>query len=632
MSRFSWAVDEAGLRNLATAVLPELRNLVGSDADAEVLAAELTWALSLPAGGRAVHALETALARQPAVRGWLTRQLRRSPGVRGARPTTAEPWAKEPGTEEPGAEEPPGHRAYARVDAPPVVVVGERFEVTVGLSPSRDRTLLGTGPFDLPEDPPAGTALDVLITVDPGSLRLDADARLALHVTPADPYPSRTVTMTALDGEDVTDQRRIGVHYLRDGAVVAIAWRMLVAVATPEERTSARRPPAPESQLLDLGVLAADPPDLVLVVYRADSTVAGRYVWDVYPSAPGVPVPDTQRAADIGDPKSMPGLIGQEAATSADPFALYTYLEGTGRQIGDKIPQAIQKVIATVAENPSLTQAAAVLLLTEEPYVPWELAVMTPRLHTGFGGDSPFLGAHVAIGRWPLTTTRPKPVPPRSVQIRDRAVLTARYEGVVGWPRLPHAEDEAVALAARYRDMAVIDPLFRPVLDCLRGSPPADVLHVALHGQVNAQGRDGLVLLAPKSSGGYGPQFLKPPHVHAVEMPRQTFVFLNACQVGQGSEVLGDYAGLAVAFLAAGAAGVVAAMWNVDDAVAAEFAAQFYAAVDEPAGVSVGEALRRARAGYTPDQGGQSSATFVAYQLFGHPRLRLTTHDGGQHG
>jgi hypothetical protein len=618
MSRFPWAVDEAGLRNLATAVLPELWNLIGSDADAEVLAAELTWALSLPAGGRAVQALETALARQPAVRGWLTRQLRRSPGVRGARPEVVEP-------------EESGHHAYARVDAPPVVVVGERFKVTIGLSPSRDRTLLGTGPFDLPED----TVIEVLITVDPGSLRLDADARLRLHVTPDDPYPSRTVTMTALDGEDVTDERRIGVHYLRDGAVAAIAWRMLVAVATPEERTTARRPPATELQLLDLGVLEADPPDLVLVIYRADSTVPGRYVWDVYPSAPGVPVPDTQRAADIGDPKSLPGLIGQEAAGSADPFALYTYLEGTGRQIGDKIPRAIQKVIATVAQSSSLTQAAAVLLLAEEPYVPWELAVTTPRLRTEFGGDSPFLGAHVAIGRWPLTTTRPKPVPPRTVQIRDRAVLTARYEGVVGWPRLPHAEDEATTLAARYRDMAVVDPLFRPVLNCLRGEPPADVLHVALHGQVNAQGRDGLVLLAPKSNGGFGPQFLKPPHVHAVEMPRQTFVFLNACQVGQGSVVLGDYAGLAVAFLAAGAAGVVAAMWNVDDAVAAEFAAQFYAAVDEPAGVSVGEALRRARAGYTPDgtdQGGQSSATFVAYQLFGHPRLRLTTHDGGQHG
>jgi len=181
----------------------------------------------------------------------------------------------------------------------------------------------------------------------------------------------------------------------------------------------------------------------------------------------------------------------------------------------------------------------------------------------------------------------------------------------------------------------VVEPVFRSVLDCLRGSPPADILHVALHGQVGGQGREGLVLLAPKVNGGFAPQFLKYQHVDAVDMPRRTFVFLNACQVGQGRTVLGDYAGLATAFLAAGAAGVVAALWNVDDAVASEFAAEFYAAVDNPARLSVGEALRRARAAYAADStdaGKRSSATLVAYQLFGHPRLRLAPTSRGHDG
>ena len=53
-------------------------------------------------------------------------------------------------------------------------------------------------------------------------------------------------------------------------------------------------------------------------------------------------------------------------------------------------------------------------------------------------------------------------------------------------------------------------------------------------------------------------------------MPRPMFVFLNACQVGAGQRVLGDYAGLATAFLSAGAAGVVAALWNVHDLAARE--------------------------------------------------------------
>jgi len=84
------------------------------------------------------------------------------------------------------------------------------------------------------------------------------------------------------------------------------------------------------------------------------------------------------------------------------------------------------------------------------------------------------------------------------------------------------------------------------------------------------------VLLAPQDSGGYAAQYLKPQHVESVTMPRPMFVFLTACQVGAGQRVLGDYAGLATAFLSAGAAGVVAALWNVKDLAARDVAVNFY--------------------------------------------------------
>jgi len=84
------------------------------------------------------------------------------------------------------------------------------------------------------------------------------------------------------------------------------------------------------------------------------------------------------------------------------------------------------------------------------------------------------------------------------------------------------------------------------------------------------------VLLAPQDSGGYAAQYLKPQHVESVTMSRPMFVFLNACQVGAGQRVLGDYAGLATAFLSAGAAGVVAALGNVHDLAARDVAVNFY--------------------------------------------------------
>ena len=530
---------------------------------------------------------------------------------------------------------PPTREAYPRVDAPDVVVVDDPFDVTVGISARRDRTLVGTGAFEVPE---GDLRLDVMLTYDPQSLRLDGESRLSLSVTRDDPYPSATVRFTALDGDDLGTERRIGVHYLRDGVVVGIAWRVVVAVLTPDEVASAPKPQTRERELLDLtSLIAEDAPDIVLAVFRADSTAPGRYVWAAYPSASGVAVPDTERARNLGDPRSFTTDIGREVAMSNDRYALFAFLVGTGRTIGDAVPPAMREAIRETAQQPDRAEAASVLLFTEEPYVPWELASFTPPLATSFGGMSPFLGAHVALGRWPLTDTRPKPAPRRSVEVVDRAVLTAKYVGVTGWPQLPFAEAEAAALAERYPRTEVVAPVFRDVLKCLGGEPAADVLHVALHGRFDPQGVDqGLVLLAPKPNGALGPQYLKPQHVDSVAMPRPTFLFLNACQVGQGQVALGDYAGLAAAFLRAGASGVVAALWNVEDEIASRVAEDFYTAVyggdDTP---SVAEALRRIRAIYTADNvdaGTGASATFVAYQLFGHPRLRLIPGQGDDHG
>jgi CHAT domain/TIR domain len=516
-------------------------------------------------------------------------------------------------------------QAYPLVEAPDVVVVEQPFDVVVGIAPRRDRRLIGTGGFSVTN----GTVLEVMLTFDPASLRVDGESRFTLEITSDDPDPARILRFTALDGDELVDERRIGVHYLLDGAVVGIAWRLIVAVPTSDDIAGTPVPATRERELLDLSsVLIKDPPDLVLAVYRADTAAAGDYVWSAYPAAAGIIVPDHKRGENIGDPTEFPRSIGAEVAGTGpgQGGALYDFLVGTGRRIGRKVPSAMQWAIRAVAEQPGRTEAASVLLFTEDPYVPWELAAFSAPLHTAFGGDSPFLGAHVAIGRWPLTETRPRPTPARAVEVRGRAVLTARYERVIRWPQLPQAEAEAASIATAYPGTVTIEPLYDKVMNCLRGNPEVDVLHVALHGRFDPAGIDqGLVLLAPHA-GGYVAQYLKPQHVESVTMPRPTFVFLNACQVGAGQRVLGDYAGLATAFLSAGASGVVAALWNVHDLAARGVAENFYRALDADT-TPVAEVLRRIRAQYTrqyaaTDSDGRAT-TLLAYQLFGHPRLRL---------
>jgi CHAT domain len=457
----------------------------------------------------------------------------------------------------------PNRQAFPLVLAPGVVVVEEPFDVTVGIASRLDRTVIGTGGFAVADD----MALDVMLTFDPASLRVDGESRFTLQITSHNPFPTRRLRITALDGDELVDQRRLCVHYLRDGVVVGIAWRLIIAVPKTDDVAGTPVPATRERELLDLSsVLIEDPPDLVLAVYRGDTAAVGDYVWSAYPATAGIVVPDHKRGENIGDPTEFPRSIGAEVARTGpgQGGALYDFLVGTGKRIGRNVPSAIQGAIRAVAEQARRAEAPTVLLFTEDPYVPWELAVFHPPIRSALGGDSPFLGAHVAIGRWPLTETRPRPIPRRSVEVAGRAVLTARYERVIRWPQLPEAEAEAASIAAGYPGTVTIEPLYGKVMDCLRGNPEVDVLHVALHGRFDPAGIDqGLVLLAPHAGGGYVAQYLKPQHVESVTMPRPTFVFLNACQVGAGQQVLGDYAGLATAFLSAGAAGVVAALWNV---------------------------------------------------------------------
>jgi CHAT domain-containing protein len=210
-------------------------------------------------------------------------------------------------------------------------------------------------------------------------------------------------------------------------------------------------------------------------------------------------------------------------------------------------------------------------------------------------------------------------------------VLTADYTGVPGWGRLDAAVAEAAEIAALFDPPATaVAPDLWTVIDLLRGLPrPADVLHLALHGQYDAAGdQEGIVLLTRSSTtGAPAAQFLTPAEVENGSLDHAPLVFLNACQVGTDERVLGDYAGFASTLLRIGAAAVVAPLWNIRDDVASSVARRFYAETLGPLAVPVAEVVRELRATYTEGavRAGDATlhATLVAYQVFGHPRLRL---------
>ena len=223
----------------------------------------------------------------------------------------------------------------------------------------------------------------------------------------------------------------------------------------------------------------------------------------------------------------------------------------------------------------------------------------------------PFLAAQANIGRWALGHRRPPVPPPVSLSVDAMAVVSGVYDRP-GWRRLVEAEAEAAAIATAYGGVAV-NADTADVLGCIQGTPAADVLHFAVHGSYDPTGtQDGLVLV----DGG----ILDPLEVRGVDMPRPALVFLNACQVGQGNQILGlrrDGGGVPLRRRGGSHRSTVVGQGQRGEG-------------DRRRGLRAGVRRRFTGRGASNSEGEVRpsdqpvSATYLAYQFFGDPTLRLT--------
>jgi hypothetical protein len=567
------------------------------------------------------------------------------------------------------APDPAPDTVYPRLDAPDRVAPGDEFTVTVGLRPEADTALVSTGAMTV-----ADAELQVALQFDPLAFVALGPAVSTLRRTAQNPWPAVDMQLIARQAPDLRPERRVEVKFLRDGALLGFASRTVVVaeagatppagqvhplldVTPPAERSiehstepaehSARRSPEP-SAMLDLApLLDEDAPDLIVVIRPAADVVGTRLVFTAHSRHDDVadqPQPATEVLVGEHTGGTTPQQLGIDArlkvSTTSDERNLFTWLRGLGDRVYRSIPAGILGAIREAVAKGTAQAPATILVLSEEPYVPWELAVDPAGWPSEAGTTSPFLGAHAAVGRWFLGDVPPPPPrPSTTLDVREKALVTAHYEGVAGWNVLPFAEAEVADLrTALAPDVTVVNPVMGDVLDLLGGTPPADLMHFALHGTFDPQGiQGGLVLLKAAANGIFTPELLQENNVRGFRLARSPFVYLNACQVAAGdSRTLGDYGGLAAAFLASGACAVLAPLWNVKDETASDLAREFYRLATAAQAPSAAEIVRRFRARYTEDAvkagTAQVDATLVAFQLFGHPRMRLTTTGTGNGG
>ena len=214
--------------------------------------------------------------------------------------------------------------------------------------------------------------------------------------------------------------------------------------------------------------------------------------------------------------------------------------------------------------------------------------------------------------RWELAGFASVPVEPAMLR-GEAGLLAARF----ALPALPAGErelaDAARELGGRTRLLLGADAnetTWRSV-----AAEGAHVLHFATHAVVDERLEPGAALfLAPQA---HDDGLLTAMEVAATPLTAD-LVVLSGCRTALGSTADGRaLTTLTGAFLAAGARGVVASLWEVGDAATATFMEQFY--FELGVGRSPAEALRRAKDRLRRTPGWDAPQLWAGFVLVGDP-------------
>ncbi|MGY1712509.1 CHAT domain-containing protein [Geodermatophilus sp. SYSU D00758] len=560
---------------------------------------------------------------------------RGSVAVGGGGPTPPPPDAKEPVRHvegDRGRASPGGglFRAFPHLSAPESVRSGMNFDLVVRLS-ATDASA-STTPLLIPSPP---ETLRFVVQVAGFGFQFPSGIRAPLLVPQNDPDAEDAEVRFVVRADPVaTDVTRVlEVSYEYEGNVCGRAWRQVLVGSV--------QPPRPVAPVQTGGTGIQPPPSSTaphLGVDVINRQGGAELEWTFHSRYPDLTFPTgkvTTRLTE-GSAEEFAVLLAAEVTGARRSPLLRSTLMGVGRAITAVLPVQFWKLLdeawskaAAAGEQPQL------LLTTNEPYVPWELAWLDEDFVDASllpqGMDGGWLGQFWSVGRWVAPTPtarggdRPPQPPSTDIDVQRMVVAVGDYASDTRLRELPEATAEGNDLALTYDALRIVaneDSMDQLLSDRLtRGGEPfhPDVVHIAAHGQVslNAQQYSGVVL------SGSGKRMSPITVLGSKFDVTQPFVFLNACQVGTAGSILSTYGGMPGAFLGEGCRGYLAPLWDVDDDVARAFATEFYRETlrsQRP----VADVLRELRSRFGTDWA-PGSATPLAYVFYGHPALVLST-------
>lgn len=516
-------------------------------------------------------------------------------------------------------------RAFPELSAPVEVTAGSAFQIDIGFATG---SAAGGDPVVIPGAPPV---LAFEVQLSGFGFTFGSGATTILSVTRDSPQ-ERVVVQVVADAVPTAFARSIEATFSLGGVPVGEAWCDVV-VSPPGRRAlepaaaMTARPPAGGAEL---GLPPAEAPDLTVTIRSRQGHSALSWSFQTPHPVQRPSAPVLTELSAVTAQAFATQIIQQLSKRRDDPF-LVSEVRGIGDVVAEQLPVEFWHVLADVLRLVPDGRTPTLLLLLDEAYVPWELALVTDRLPPDLipdGPEIPLIGCLLAVSRWvlprrqPLGHDRPATPPPDGMSAATMAVVVGDYSSSA--LRLEGAIAECAALVERYDALRVgiaAEEVHALVDDMLERDgvhyAPA-VVHFALHGQTSPTQQQYVGL----KIGVAGDRLLHPMTLTRSAMAgrNRPFVFLNACQVGSAMETLNSMGGLAPALVTGGARGVIGPLWDVDDSLAKDLSTTFYVEVLEQA-VPVGEAMRRLRSrfGRTP----VLTATPLAYVYYGHPALVL---------
>jgi hypothetical protein len=270
-------------------------------------------------------------------------------------------------------------------------------------------------------------------------------------------------------------------------------------------------------------------------------------------------------------------------------------LNGAGLDFWDALPREVKTLLWDALEKGART----ISILTEEPYIPWELIVP----YRDLSQPRQPLGLELQLGRWVNGNYKSAR---QRIPMKNGYVIRPKASG------LTSAAQELAFLTQQLQpDFAPADEILPATFTGVNtglGGPPRNVIHFICHGKTAIL--QTLELDKPDTLDSSQVRTLKGFITAFKDGP---LAFLNACEVGGQVSALVGVGGFAASFIELGASAVVAPLWSVQDKVAFDVTQTFYPQALK--GVPFAKIMQQIRAkAYS-----QAIDSYAAYCFYGDP-------------